>query len=405
MSFGSALGALPTSLGATVVRDGSRTILAVDISDQIQSGPTGAFAALDAISHGWWAGFLSYDLGRAVEHVSPRAPVNAAIPDVSFLRFAARAELATDGTMTRFGSGAARAALDRALDAPPNVADPEPSGVWTSSLNQLEYERGVRVIQELIRAGDCYQVNLARRLTGPPLDPPALWSAVQSGNPAPHAMFWRDGRGLAIVSASPERFLRIDGRAVETRPIKGTAARAAPLRASKKDHAENVMIVDLARNDLGRVCVPGSIHVPELCRVEAHPGLVHLVSTVRGELQPNVGLGELLRATFPPASITGAPKPRVMQAIEDLEPVRRGVYCGALGWFDADRDRGDFAVAIRTFACTPQATTLGVGAGITIDSDPASEWAETELKAARLLSVAGKRTANDPAIALSRAAR
>jgi len=191
------------------------------------------------------------------------------------------------------------------------------------------------------------------------------------------------------VSASPERFLAVDGAAVETRPIKGTAVHEADLRASEKDRAENVMIVDLARNDLGRVCEPGSVHVPGLCELEAHPGLVHLVSTVRGSRRAEVGLGGLLRATFPPASVTGAPKPRVLQEIEDLEPVRRGIYCGAVGWIDTVADRADLAVAIRTFVIAAGETQLGVGGGITADSDPAAEWHETELKAARLLTVAG----------------
>ena len=396
MSFSSVLAALPATLPAAVVRDDGRLVLAVGADEWVETAngrpldDIDAFSALDSLPEGWWAGFAGYDLGRSVERVATNPTVSPTdIPDLCFIRFAARAELAADGALTRFGGGPARAALDRAIDAPAVVSEPMPSAAWTSSLDRLAYERGVRTIQALIRAGDCYQVNLARQLMGPVLDPIALYSAVQSGNPAPHAAFWRDGRGLAIVSASPERFLRVDGRSVESRPIKGTAVRAARLRASEKDRAENVMIVDLARNDLGRVCVPGSISVPELCSIEPHPGLVHLVSTVRGELRTGVGLGELLRATFPPASITGAPKPRVMQAIEDLEPVRRGVYCGALGWIDADRDRADLAVAIRTFTCTPTATTFGVGAGITIDSDPASEWAETELKAARLLRLAG----------------
>ncbi len=396
MSFSSVLAALPATLPAAVVRDRTRLILAVGAEEQLESrigdppDERDPFSALNALRHGWWAGFASYDLGRRVERVETNRTVSPTdMPDLSFIRFGARVELAVDGTLTRHGSGPARAALDRAIDAPAAVAAPAPSAAWSTSLDRLAYERGVRIIQALIRAGHCYQVNLARQLTGPVVDPVALHGAVASGNPAPYGTFWRDGRGLAIVSASPERFLRIDGRAVETRPIKGTAVRAARLRASEKDRAENVMIVDLARNDLGRVCVPGSIAVPELCSIEPHPGLVHLVSTVRGELRADVGLGELLQATFPPASITGAPKPRVMQAIEDLEPVRRGVYCGALGWIDADRGRADLAVAIRTFTCTPAATTFGVGAGITIDSDPASEWAETELKAARLLRLAG----------------
>ena len=193
------------------------------------------------------------------------------------------------------------------------------------------------------------------------------------------------------MSASPERYLRLRHRDVETRPIKGTAATRAALRASDKDRAENVMIVDLARNDLGRVCEPGSVRVPSLCEVEAHPGLHHLVSTVRGTLRSDVGTGSLMAATFPPASVTGAPKPRVLQAIEALEPVRRGVYCGAFGWLDTERGGGDLAVAIRTFTVFDDRTELGVGAGIVADSSPDAEWEETELKASRLLAVAGAR--------------
>jgi para-aminobenzoate synthetase component 1 len=194
---------------------------------------------------------------------------------------------------------------------------------------------------------------------------------------------------LAVVSASPESFLRVAGRRVETRPIKGTAVDGAFLRASEKDHAENVMIVDLARNDFGRVCEFGSVAVPALLEIEPHPGLHHLVSTVTGTLRAGVGLEELVRATFPPASVTGAPKPRVLQAIEDLEPVWRGVYCGAFGWIDADRARADLAVAIRTFTLARGRSYLGVGGGIVADSIAAREWAETELKAARLLQAVG----------------
>ncbi|MEP6622804.1 MAG: anthranilate synthase component I family protein [Acidimicrobiia bacterium] len=393
MSLGPVLAALPASLPATVVRDGDRTVIAAGAADAIEPGRAeqDGLAALDRMDRGWWAGYAAYDAERTVERVEPRTPPDPALADLTFVRFAARAELRTDGGVELFGAGPERRALEDALANPIPVDVPSPSAQWTSSLDRLEYERGVRTVHELIRAGDCYQVNLTRRLTGPAIDPVRLWCATETGNPAPHAMFWRDGRGLGIVSASPERFLGVDGRRVETRPIKGTAARATRLRGSQKDRAENVMIVDLARNDLGRVCAPGSITVPELCRVEAHPGLVHLVSTVTGTLRPGVGLGTLLRATFPPASITGAPKPRVMQVIEDLEPVRRGVYCGAIGWVDVDAARADLAVAIRTFTCTASETTFGVGAGITIDSDPAAEWAETELKARRLLSLAGER--------------
>ncbi len=400
MSLAMVLAALPPELSATVVRDGARTVVAAGTLTAIRTQTAGhsGFDSLNALDRGWWAGFVSYDAGRSIERVVDRQECDptaettrsAAIPDLHFVQFAARAVVNTDGQVAFHGERAERRALERAFTAPATVATVPESEPWSMSLDRLEYEQRVRAIQALIRAGECYQVNLTRQLVGPELDAIALYAATESGNPAPHAMFWRDGAGLAIASASPEQFLLREGSRVQTRPIKGTAVRAARLRTSEKDRAENVMIVDLARNDLGRVCVPGSIEVPELCRVETHPGLVHLVSTVRGELRPGVGFGSLLRATFPPASITGAPKPRVMQAIEDLEPVRRGIYCGAVGWIDADCERAELAVAIRTFTCTETETTFGVGAGITIDSDPAGEWSETELKATRLLALAGE---------------
>ena len=349
-----------------------------------------AFARLDGLSPGWWAGFAAYDLGRAVERIVPRRGHGPdELPDLVLARFAARAVVSPIGDVEIVGRGPARRILEDAVGNPrahPQNPTPRP---WASSLDRQEFEAGVEQILGHIRAGDCYQVNLTRRLTSDPLDPVALFAALEAHNPAPHGALFRFG-DLAVVSASPECFLRWDGRAIETRPIKGTATDPGWLRASAKDRAENVMIVDLARNDLGRVCEPGSIHVPELCAVEAHPGLHHLVSTVRGTLGRDVGLDARLRATLPPASVTGAPKPRVMQIIEDLEPVRRGVYCGALGWIDTERDRGELAVAIRTFTVTADATLLGVGAGIVADSRPDAEWAETELKGARLLAAAGR---------------
>jgi para-aminobenzoate synthetase component 1 len=408
MDVGRILAALPVEQPVAVGLDGSRVVVACGAADVLVADGGPAFERLDRLGGGWWAGFCAYDLGRHVERVRPGRPASQApvVPDTLFVRFAAVAELdRRTGALHRLtGRGTARRHLEAALDAP--VA---PGGValgpWSSSLDRPAFEAGVHTIVDHIRAGDCYQVNLTRTLTCPrPADPVALWHAVESGNPAPHASFLRTGAeldiDLAVVSASPERFLALDGRAVESRPIKGTGTSPSQLRASEKDRAENVMIVDLARNDLGRVCEPGSVHVPALCELEPHPGLVHLVSTVRGTLRPDVGLGGLLRATFPPASVTGAPKPRVLQEIEDLEPVRRGVYCGAVGWIDAARARADLAVAIRTFVVANGTTTLGVGGGITADSDPAAEWRETELKAGRLLTVAG---ASEPAALTSAA--
>lgn len=265
-----------------------------------------------------------------------------------------------------------------------------PADAWRSSLDREAFTEGVRRIREAIAAGDVYQVNLTRRLSAPlppDADVVALGSALAGGNPAPHAAVVRLPRhGVEVASASPERFLRRRRRLVESQPIKGTAATEGGFL--EKDRAENVMIVDLVRNDLGRVCEWGSVEVPALCAVEHHPGLVHLVSTVRGTLRPGVGWPELLEATFPPGSVTGAPKLAALEAITALEPVGRGPYCGAVGWVDADQATGDLNVAIRTFWFEGGQVHLGTGGGITWGSDPDGEWEETVLKARRLLAVA-----------------
>jgi para-aminobenzoate synthetase component 1 len=276
-------------------------------------------------------------------------------------------------------------------------------GDWTSSLDGPRFQAGVEAIRDAIAAGDVYQVNLTRRVSARVprgADIAALGAALGRGNPAPYSAVVRIPRvGCHVASASPERFLHRDGDRVTSSPIKGTAA--DPSRFLPKDRAENVMIVDLVRNDLGRVCEFGSVDVPALCAVEPHPGLVHLVSTVTGRLRPGVGWGDLVLAVFPPGSVTGAPKLAALAHIARLEPVPRGVYCGAIGWVDADRQRGDLNVAIRTFWIEDGRLNLGTGGGITWDSTPGGEWAETELKAHRLLAVAS----NAPIPALTVAAR
>jgi para-aminobenzoate synthetase component 1 len=264
-----------------------------------------------------------------------------------------------------------------------------PATAWTSSLERDSYCDGVVTIREAIAAGDVYQVNLCRVLSAPApkgTDVAALGAALAQGNPAPYSAVVRlPAHGVHVASASPERFLRRDGATVESKPIKGTAS--ATDLFLPKDRAENVMIVDLVRNDLGRVCEYGSVEVPALCDVEAHPGLFHLVSTVRGRLAPGLGWAELLAATFPPGSVTGAPKLAALSVIAKLEPVARGPYCGAIGWVDADAGRADLNVAIRTFWLDGGRLHLGTGGGITWDSTPNGEWEETELKARRLLAV------------------
>ncbi len=261
---------------------------------------------------------------------------------------------------------------------------------WTSSLDRRGFEAGVASIREAIAAGDVYQVNLTRRLRAPlpaGADIAALGAALAAGNPAPFSAVVRlPSHGVHVASASPERFLSRHGQVVRSSPIKGTATSEGALLP--KDRAENVMIVDLVRNDLGRVCDWGSIHVPELLVTEAHPGLVHLVSTVEGRLRPGSGWADAIAATFPPGSVTGAPKIAALEHIARLEPIRRGVYCGAVGWVDADRRLGDLNVAIRTFWFEDGHLHFGTGGGITWDSTPAGEWAETELKARHLLTIA-----------------
>ncbi len=263
-------------------------------------------------------------------------------------------------------------------------------GAWCTSLDEAAFTAGVRSIRASIAAGEVYQVNLTRRLTAPlpaGADIAALGAALAEGNPAPYSAVVRlPSLGCQVASASPERFLRRDGDQVWSAPIKGTAPDPSGLTA--KDRAENVMIVDLVRNDLSRVCEYGSVEVPALLSLEHHPGLVHLVSTVRGRLRPGAGWAEAIAATFPPGSVTGAPKIAALEQIAALEPVPRGVYCGAVGWVDADRRQGDLNVAIRTFWVEDGVLCLGTGGGITWDSDPDDEWAETELKARRLLQVA-----------------
>ncbi|NBE56606.1 chorismate-binding protein [Streptomyces boluensis] len=266
------------------------------------------------------------------------------------------------------------------------------AGDWTTSLDRAAYTAGVRRIREHIAAGEVYQANLCRVLSAPlapDADLDALTALLARGNPAPYAGTIRlPEHGVEIATASPELFLRRRGGVVESGPIKGTGRTEADLL--DKDHAENVMIVDLVRNDLGRVCATGSVTVPELCVVEKHPGLVHLVSTVRGELAEGAGWPELLDATFPPGSVTGAPKSSALRIIDALETAPRGPYCGGVGWVDADRGTGELAVGIRTFWADRTAGVLrfGTGAGITWGSDPEREWRETELKASRLLAVA-----------------
>lgn len=280
---------------------------------------------------------------------------------------------------------------------------------WTSSLSEAEYVAGVSRIRGDIRDGDVYQVNLCRVLsaplaagdTGP--DAVALSERLATGNPARYAarVVVPPSDGLPatwVVSASPERYLSIDGTEVRSSPIKGTAAPGEAMLP--KDEAENVMITDLIRNDLSHVAAPGSVTVPEFLALHEHPGLTHLQSTVTATLADEFAWTPqmwpaLLGGTFPPGSVSGAPKSSALRIIAREESEPRGPYCGAIGWIDADRKRAELAVGIRTFwwdDASGGTLRFGTGAGITWGSDPHAEWRETELKASRLISLASADT-------------
>jgi para-aminobenzoate synthetase component 1 len=282
---------------------------------------------------------------------------------------------------------------------------PEPAA-WTSSMDEAAYVGAVHELRAAVREGTVYQANLCRVLEAPlpardgrEPDARALGAALAAGNPAPYAggVHVPGGGalpGVWVVTASPELFLRVEDGWVTSAPIKGTATTAAGL--SDKDRAENVMITDLVRNDLQRVCDPGTVEVTTLLGVEEHPGLAHLVSTVRGRLAADVRDGadlwaRLLGATYPPGSVSGAPKSSALDLIARLEPAARGPYCGAVGWVEVAPDgavRAELAVGIRTFAWRDGVLRFGTGAGITWGSDAAAEWRETELKARRLVALA-----------------
>lgn len=257
---------------------------------------------------------------------------------------------------------------------------------WSTSQSQSEYITYVSMIRESIARGGVYQVNACRILSHPfeggSLE--GLFSQLLERNPS-HFAFYLNIEGLEVASASPERFLSRNGLKIITSPIKGTI-RSDQDVFGEKDKAENLMIVDLMRNDLGRICDAGSIEVSELFRNEKHPGITHLVSDVEGRLKSGISWREILDATMPPGSVSGAPKSSALSIIEENEGLR-GPYCGTLGWIHGDR--AELSVAIRTFWREGSTINFGTGAGITWGSDPAAEWEETQLKARHLISIAG----------------
>lgn len=268
-------------------------------------------------------------------------------------------------------------------------------GDWSETPDRIGYGEWVRRAKEYIAAGDIFQANIARWFTAPfQGDPFGYFRALTRRNPSPFAAYveWPDLKcgvaSTAIVSSSPELLARVHGSRIETRPIAGTYPKSRSrdeLPRDPKEKAEHVMLVDLERNDLGRIAVPGSVRVEELMAIEEYSHLFHIVSHVAAELAPGLGIREVLRAIFPGGTITGAPKVRAMEIISELEGVRRGIYTGSLGWQDDDGDL-ELNIAIRTAVVQSGSIHVAAGAGIVADSDPDREAAETSLKAEALLT-------------------
>ena len=350
-------------------------------------------------------GFLSYDFGLRLD----RLPVDpgwdpCGLPELRFAWHDTLLVHHADGrawlvvaTAPGEDAGVLPARLADALDVLETAATaPSASALraranptWTMSREQ--HARGVERIRAWITEGDCYQVNLTHRVVVPVQGDPGAWyDHLVRTHPAPFAAYLPLGPDRAIACISPERFLRMEGDLVWTEPIKGTRPRfpdvqedaraASELSASDKDRAEHVMIVDLERNDLGRVARSGSVRVSEPFRLQANPTVWHLVTRVEARLRPEVRVRDVLRATFPGGSITGAPKLRAMQRIAELEGRARGVYTGAIGYFGRG-GQVDLNVAIRTAIWTGDHLHVQIGGGIVIDSEPGAEWQETADKA------------------------
>ena len=258
------------------------------------------------------------------------------------------------------------------------------SGQWQSSQTQEEFESNVNLIKERIAEGHIYQVNLCRVLTTACQQSLlGLAGKLQQSNPAPFASCL-NLPGIEIASASPELFLERNGEVIKTTPIKGTSKVDD---FGEKDRAENVMIVDLMRNDFGAICKPGSVDVPRLLSSESHPGLFHLVSDITGRLSAGISWSKILTSLLPAGSISGAPKSSALKLIKEIEKIDRGPYCGVIGWID--NDQALLSVGIRIFwSQNDGRINFGTGAGITWQSDAASEWEETQLKAKRLIAIA-----------------
>lgn len=405
----------------------------VEMIEFSSSDPNKALLTLDNILTGERAAIftLSYDLGRKMlkigedelENETLEPDLFAACFDVFVIHDYDTRITKLVGNSAKFGAIASK--LREAI-TPQSIESPVRRVSVVSNFTKPEYLRAIEAVKEHIRDGETYQTNLTQQLTArlpDDLKPEIVFARLRRDHPAPFSAFITR-QNSTVISASPERFFKVSSNSgtssdpdnagnkrISTSPIKGTRPRGrtktedewlrAELLTSQKDRAENTMIVDLLRNDLGRVCNYGSVNVENLCDLEEHPSLFHMVSTISGDLRSGVRPSEIFEALYPCGSITGAPKLSTMKIIDEIEPTRRGLSMGAIGYylpadfgaantpFSSDYSQLDLSVAIRTMVIHGQAATFNVGGGIVIDSDPESEFAETLTKAEALLGALG----------------
>ena len=345
-------------------------------------------------------GYLAYDYGRQLESLPCLARHDIALPDLSFGLY--DWSVVSDHQLQRCWlvchpqvPSAREQALLRQLDS--NAAPRQAFSLcepFAAEQGKAQYAEAFARVQDYIHAGDCYQINLAQRFSSRYQgDPLSAYCALRERGPTPFSAYLEMAGGT-LLSLSPERFIEVQNGRVETRPIKGTRPRgsspqqdqalAEELQRCEKDRAENLMIVDLLRNDLGRSCEPGSIRVPELFSLESYPNVHHLVSSITGRLRSDSDTIDLLMRAFPGGSITGAPKIRAMQIIEELEPVRRSLYCGSVGYLGCEGQM-DFDIAIRSLVCHEGSIYCWGGGGVVADSELDAEYQETLTKVGNLL--------------------
>ena len=345
-------------------------------------------------------GYLAYDYGRQLESLPCLARHDIALPDLSFGLY--DWSVVSDHQLQRCWlvchpqvPSAREQALLRQLDS--NAAPRQAFSLcepFAAEQGKAQYAEAFARVQDYIHAGDCYQINLAQRFSSRYQgDPLSAYCALRERSPTPFSAYLEMAGGT-LLSLSPERFIEVQNGRVETRPIKGTRPRgsspqqdqalAEELQRCEKDRAENLMIVDLLRNDLGRSCEPGSIRVPELFSLESYPNVHHLVSSITGRLRSDSDAIDLLMRAFPGGSITGAPKIRAMQIIEELEPVRRSLYCGSVGYLGCEGQM-DFNIAIRSLVCHEGSIYCWGGGGVVADSELDAEYQETLTKVGNLL--------------------